>query len=422
MTVHRRDFLQSSLATAATVSALTATGAANKPNDRLRVAVMGVRGRGRGIIRGFSRLDNVEIATLCDPDESVIPRAIKEIHEPRQQPKIEKDVRKVLEDPNIDALLISAPDHWHALATIWACQAGKHVYVEKPISHNIAEGQLMVKAARRYKRKVQYGTQRRSGAHFKSAVEFVQSGKLGKIPFARTWIAGNRPSIGHKKNGPVPKGVDYNLWLGPAPQREFNPNHFHYNWHWFWEYGTGEIGNNGIHALDLTRWLLNLDAPKRVSSGGGKYFYDDDRVVPDTQVVTYDFKETCVIWEHRFWSKTGVEGQGWGVILYGEKGTLIFDKAGWHVEDGIEGSDKTSSMEKEHLQNFVDGVRKDTPLNAEIAEGHQSTILCHLGNIAFRTGHTLNFDGKSETIIGDKQANALLKRDYREPFSLPEKI
>lgn len=422
MSMNRRRFLQTSVAGAASLSALTVSGAANQPNDRIRLAVAGVRGRGRGLISGFSALPNVEIAFLCDPDANVISGAMEKVKNQKQLPKVEKDFRKVLARDDIDALVVATPDHWHALATILACQQGKHVYVEKPISHNIVEGRKMVEAARKHNRVVQVGTQRRSGAHFKSAVEFVQSGKLGKIPFARTWIAGNRPSIGRVKNSPVPKGVDYDLWLGPAPSREFNKNHFHYNWHWFWEYGTGELGNNGIHALDLARWLLNVAEPKRVSSGGGKFYYEDDRVVPDTQLVTYDFDNCSILWEHRFWSKTGVAGQSWGVALYGEKGTLMFTKKGWHVIDGVEASDKTVPMEKPHLQNFLDCVREGKRPNADIEIGHLSTRLCHLGNIAFRTGRALNFDVKSESIANDKQANQLLGRAYRESYALPKEI
>src|SRR5207248_8475811 len=191
-------------------------------------------------------------------------------------------------------------------------------------------------------------TQRRSAEVVARAAEFVRSGKLGKVPFARTWIAGHRRSIGHKPDGPAPAGVDYDLWLGPAPKRPFNPNRFHYNWHWHWDYGTGELGNNGIHALDMARYVANLDTPLRVSAGGGKYFYDDDQQTPDTHIATFDFPGTCLVWEHRIWSKTGAEGEPFGVILYGEKGTLIFDKNGWHVTDGVEASDKSSEMERSH--------------------------------------------------------------------------
>jgi predicted dehydrogenase len=417
-TLDRRHFLHTTAA--AGLTAAVAAGAAAKPNEKIVLAVMGLHGRGRGLLNGFCGFDNVEIAYLCDPDSTVLPAAVKVVESKKKQtPKTEKDVRKVLEDKDVTALAIAAPDHWHALATVWACQAGKHVYVEKPVSHNVVEGRRMVEAARKYRRVVQAGTQRRSGAHFHSAADFVRSGKLGKVPFIRTWIAGNRKSIGHKQDAPVPAGVDYNLWLGPAPKRPFNPNRFHYNWHWNWDYGTGELGNNGIHALDVARMLLDLDAPTRVTAGGGKFFYDDDQQTPDTQIVTFDFPHCTLIWEHRIWSKTGVEGEGWGVTLYGEKGTLVFDKKGWHVNDGVEASDKAAEIERPHLKNFLDCIKEGKRPNADIEEGHKSTRLCHLGNIAFRTGRTLRFDADKETILGDAEASGLLGRSYRAPFVLP---
>jgi predicted dehydrogenase len=418
----RRHFLQASAGTIA-LSALSAAGAADKPNEKLAIAVMGVHGRGRELIRGFTALDDAEVVCVCDPDENVFAEALKRVN-PKQKrtPAVKRDIRQVLEDKDVHAVAIAAPDHWHALATVWACQAGKHVYVEKPISHNLVEGRRMVEAARKYDRVVQVGTQRRSGAHYQSAAEFVRSGKLGKVPFARAWIAGDRKSIGHKSDGPVPAGVDYDLWLGPAPQRPFNANRFHYNWHWNWDYGTGELGNNGIHGLDVVRLVLGLDAPTRITAGGGKLYYDDDQQTPDTMVVTFDFPETTVVWEHRIWSKTGQEGESFGVIVYGEKGTLIFDKSGWHVADGVGASDKSSGMDTAHLKNFLDCVRSGQRPNADIEEGHKSTRLCHLGNIALRVGRALRFDARSETIADDTEANQLLGRSYRKPFVLPEKV
>src|SRR5262249_4869529 len=297
-----------------------------------------------------------------------------------------------------------------------------HVYVEKPASHNLVEGRRMVEAARKYDRVVQLGTQRRSMAHFASAAEFVRSGQLGKVPFARCWIAGNRKTIGHKADAAVPKGVDYDLWLGPAPERPFNPNRFHYNWHWNWDYGTGELGNNGIHALDVARWALGLDAPQRITAGGGKYFYDDDQQTPDTMVVTFDFPGTALVWEHRIWSKTGFACETFGTGLYGEKGTLVFDKKGWHVEDGVKASDKGTDREEAHLRNFLDCVRDHKRPNADVEEGHKSTRLCHLGNIAYRTGHVLRFDARTETVLDDALANKLLGRTYRKPFALPDRV
>ncbi|HLJ92850.1 MAG TPA: Gfo/Idh/MocA family oxidoreductase [Gemmataceae bacterium] len=413
----RRRFLQRSAATLGTLTALTAAGAADRPNEKVLLAFMGVRGRGKELIRGFSAFEDVEIAAICDPDQNVIAPAIKEAEKKQKKtPRVEKDVRRVLEDKDIMALVIAAPDHWHALGTIWACQAGKHVYVEKPASHNLIEGRRMVEAARRHDRVVQLGTQRRSAAHFASAAELIRSGKLGKVPFVRTWIAGNRKPIGHKPDGPVPTGVDYDLWLGPAPKRPFNPNRFHYNWHWNWDYGTGEIGNNGIHALDMARFLVGLDAPVRITAGGGKLFYEDDQQTPDTMVATFDFPHTCVIWEHRIWSKTGVEGEPFGIMVYGEKGTLVFDRSGWKVQDGIDASDRSSGTDRAHFRNFLDCVKEHRRPNGDIEEGHKSTRLCHLGNIAFRTGRSLRFDDRSETIADDPEANRLLGRTYREPF------
>ncbi|MFL5242056.1 MAG: Gfo/Idh/MocA family protein [Gemmataceae bacterium] len=419
--VHRREFIKQSAAAVSTLTALSATAAGDQPNENIVLAVMGVHGRGLDLIRGFSSCEGVEIAVLCDPDENVIPSALKAVNERQKKiPKVEKDVRRVLEYPDITALVIAAPDHWHALATVWACQAGKHVYVEKPVSHNLVEGRRMVEAARKHKRVVQVGTQRRSGAHFQSAAEFVRSGQLGKVPFARAWIAGHRPSIGHQEDAPTPKGVDYDLWLGPAPERPFNSNRFHYNWHWNWDYGTGELGNNGIHYLDSARMLLNLNAPERITCGGGRYFYEDDQQTPDTQVATFDFPHTCLTWEHRIWSKTGCEGQDSGITLYGEKGTLVFDKNGWHVIDGVTASDKAAPIEMPHLRNFLECIKDPTKRpNADIEEGHKSTRLCHLGNIALRVGRTLSFDAETETIKNDPDANKLLQRTYRKPFVLP---
>jgi predicted dehydrogenase len=419
----RRRFLQTSAASLAALPAVTAAGAAARANDKIVLAVMGVRGRGRDLIRGFGSFDDVEIAYVIDPDENVVAPALNDAEKSQKKtPKVEKDVRKVLDDKTVTALAVAAPDHWHALATVWACQAGKHVYCEKPASHNLVEGRRMIEAARKYDRVVQLGTQRRSGAHYQSAAEFIRSGKLGKVPFVRAWIAGNRKSIGHKEDCPAPAGVDYNLWLGAAPERPFNPNRFHYNWHWNWDYGTGELGNNGIHALDVARWMIGQDAPTRVTAGGGKLFYDDDQKTPDTMVVTFDFPGTCVIWEHRIWSKTGFEGDPFGTVVYGEKGTLVFDKNGWHVIDGEKASDKASDLERPHFRNFLDCVRSGKRPNADIEEGHKSTRLCHVGNAAYRVGRALRFDATTETFPDDADANRLLSRTYRKPFVMPDKV
>src|SRR5262245_34813623 len=416
----RRAFLASSLAT---LPALTAARAADKPGEKLRLAVLGVRGRGKDLVKGFSAFDDVEIAAICDPDLNVVPAALKVLssRHPRE-PKVVQDMQHVFADKGIDAVAVATPDHWHALATIRACQAGKHVYVEKPVSHNLIEGRWMIGAALKYERVVQVGTQRRSGEYLQQAAEVVRSGKLGKIPFARAWIAGNRKSIGKKADAKVPDKVDYNLWLGPAPERAFNPNRFHYNWHWFWDYGTGELGNNGIHGLDVVRMLLGLDAPTRITSGGGKYYYFDDQQTPDTQVVTFDFPACSVVWEHRIWAKTGLRNQSFGIELVGEKGTLVVDSKGWHVENGEELQAKATEIERPHLRNFVECVKSGKKPNAPIEEGHLSTRLCMLGNIAYRLGRTLKFDHRTESIIGDAEANKMLRREYRKGFEVTENV
>jgi predicted dehydrogenase len=427
--LHRRRFLTASAATAASLTALTAAGAAGRPNERIQIAVMGVRGRGRDHIRMFSALDDVEIAYVCDPDDNVVPAALKAVAaRQKRPPRVERDVRRVLQDKAVTALVIAAPDHWHALATIWACQAGKHVYVEKPASHNLIEGRRMVEAARKYHRVVQLGTQSRSSASLARAAEFVRSGKLGKTPHARAWIGGSRPNIGHQKDAEAPTGVDYNLWLGPAPERPFNANRFHYRWHWMWDYGTGELGNNGIHALDRLRWIMDLDAPTRIVAAGGKFFYDDDQETPDTLTATYEFPTCSVSCEHRIWSP----GTGDGAAIYGEHGILMLDREGWHVQKGVDATDKGDGEERSvegsvHQRNFIDCIKSSSGTsvrrpNADIEEGHKSTRLCHLGNIAFRTGRALRFDADTETLVGDAEANRLLGRTYRKPFVLPEKV
>jgi len=433
----RRRFLKTSVVSAASLSALSYSRAADAPNDKVVLAMIGigstvpgsVGGRGRQLIRPFSSFKDVDIACLCDVDESFFPFAQKLLAAAqRREARLEKDLRRIWEDKSIDAVVVATPDHWHALATIWACQAGKHVYVEKPASHNLNEGRRMVEAARKYSRVVQLGTQSRSSASLARAAEFVRSGKLGKIPHARAWTGGSRPNIGRQKDSEVPAGVDYNLWLGPAPDRAFNSNRFHYRWHWMWDYGTGELGNNGIHALDRLRWILNLDAPTRIVAAGGKFFYDDDQETPDTMTVTYEFPMCSVTWEHRVWSR----GTGDGAAVYGENGTLMFDREGWHVTQGIEASDKGDAKEQGvegtiHQRNFIDCIKKSSGTNvsrpnADIEEGHKSTSMCHLGNIAFRTGRALRFDAQTETCLADPEANELLGRSYRKPFVLPAKV
>jgi predicted dehydrogenase len=435
--VNRRAFVKASVASVAGLSALSYTRAADAPNEKVALAMIGigstvpgsVGGRGRQLIPPFAGFKDVDITHLCDIDDGFLPVGQK-LLTARQRPeaRVEKDLRRVFQDKSVDAVVVALPDHWHGLATIWACQAGKHVYVEKPASHNLSEGRRMVETARKYHRVVQLGTQGRSSASLARAAELVRSGKLGKIPSARAWMGGSRPNIGKEPDAVVPAGVDYNLWLGPAPVRPFNTNRFHYRWHWMWDYGTGELGNNGIHALDRLRWILNLDAPTRVVASGGKYFYDDDQETPDTMTVTYEFPTCSVTWEHRVWSKSS----GSGAEIYGENGTLVFDRQGWHVDKGIEAADKGDPSGQAiegsiHQRNFIDCIKNSSEStesrpNADIEEGHKSTRLCHLGNIAFRTGRAIRFDTQTETCRDDAEANRLLSRSYRAPFVVPATV
>lgn len=422
MPANRREFLAAS---ALTLSALSYSRAAQKPNEKLRLAVMGLRTRGRSLIPGFAAVPGVEISHVIDPDPAMVKPALAGLKNPASPPKVEADVRKALDDKSVTAVAVCAPDHWHALATVWAAERGKHVYVEKPVSHNLVEGRRMVDAARKYKVVVQVGTQRRSASDVVAAREYVQGGKLGKVCFARAWIAGGRPNIGHAKPSDPPKGVDYDLWLGPA-SGQFTKNRFHYNWHWFWDLGTGELGNNGIHALDVARNVLGLGAPTKVSCAGGKYYYDDDQQTPDTQVATFEFPEgpggakgVTLLWEHRVWEKKGPEDLSYGVSIHGDKGTLIFKGDGWEVRGGDGAKEPPGkNIVGAHQKNFIDAIRGEAKLNAPIEVGHASTTLCHLGNLAYRTGKTLLFDAKTET-TDSPEANKLLGREYRKGFELP---
>ncbi len=386
-------------------------------NDKVIVAVMGVNSRGTDLAGGFVA-QGAEIAYVCDPDVRAIQKCLKAIDgKQSRSPQGVQDFRKALEDKAVDALVIAAPDHWHAPATILACQAGKHVYVEKPASHNPREGELMIAAARKHNRAVQLGTQRRSMPGVIEGIERLKSGELGRVLFSRGWYNNSRPSIGIGKSAPVPEWLDYNLWQGPAPEQGYRSNVVHYNWHWFWHWGTGELGNNGIHALDICRWGLGVDYPRRVTANGGKYFYDDDQQTPDTHVVTYDFGEKGLTWEGRNWHRRGFEGTMYGVAFYGEKGTMLMEDGGYRIlaMDGKEVT-KTGGPEGDgaHLKNFLECVRSGKRPNADIEEGHKSTLLCHLGNIAYRTGRTLNTSPQSGRIEGDKEAMELWSREYRK--------
>ncbi len=418
--IDRRTFLGAAGSVAALAG--SAWGRPIGANDRVRLGVIGTRGRGAELAGAFGKRSDVAVVSVCDVDDGSIPPALKALEKAGQAtPRVEKDFRRLLDDREVDAVVVASPDHWHALMTVMACQAGKDVYTEKPASHNVVEGRRMVEAARKYGRVVQMGIQRRSMPHVQEAVAHVKGGGIGNVGMARAWIFKERLPIGPPAPAPVPAGVDYAMWQGPAPDRPFMTNRFHYNWHWFWNWGTGELGNNGIHGLDVARWGLGVDAPLTVASTGGNYVYRD-REVPDTQIVTWEFPQTCLVWEHRLWDKHPIEGTGFGIAFHGDKGVLIVDEAGWKVEGGAKAGGKATAGLGAHLGNFVDCVRSRATPNADIEVGHLSTRLCHLGNISQRVGRKLRFDASTESFPDDPEANALLGREYSNRFAMPDRV
>jgi predicted dehydrogenase len=421
----RRQFLGHSARNAAGAAAgmvgLSSTVALADRSKQIRVGVIGVRNQGKNLAERLARFADVEVAALCDVDSSLQSAAMKAVAEHQEStPTWQGDFRRILDDASIDAVVIATPDHWHAVMGVLACQAGKDVYLEKPVSHTVEEGTRLVEAARKYDCVMQTGLQQRSGAHFQSAIETVRSGQLGNVKFARAWIANSRRSMKPKRDEPVPAGVDYEMWLGPAQDRPFNVNRFHHQWHWFQDYGTGELGNWGVHLLDVARWGLDVGLPERVSASGGNYVFQGDLEMPDTMLATFAYPEHTITWEHRLWSNHGVEGRGSGVAFHGEKGTLVVDRSGWKVYDSKERlTSDASELANSHLRNFIDSIRTRQRPNADIEVGHASTTLCHLGNIAWRLGREVRFDEESQSFVQDEDANALLTKNYRGEWALP---
>ena len=393
---------------------------------------MGVHARGLALAHNYASQKNCEVLYISDVDSQSMNKCINEVEKIQNvRPKAAPDFRKALEDKSLEALVIAAPDHWHAPAAILACKAGKHVYVEKPCAHNPHEGELLVAAARKYNRHVQMGSQRRSWPNVMEAVKAVQDGIIGRVYFGKGWYTNNRPSIGTGKKLEIPSWLNFDLWQGPAPREEYRDNILHYNWHWFWNWGTGESGNNGVHMVDLLRWGMNLEYPISVSSSGGRYRYDDDWQTPDTQVVAWKFPgKKLVQWEGRSCNGRDIEGSSVGVAFYGEKGTLVIDGGNSYkiydlnnkllkdvknnyAVDPHNTIDPSKNLDALHIQNFFDGIRNGASLNAEIMKGYQSTLMSLLGNIAVRTGTTLAIDEKNGHILNDEEANKYWKREYQ---------
>jgi predicted dehydrogenase len=383
-------------------------------------------------------MKNVEIAALCDVDESVLNDRLADVEKlGGKRPQAFTDFRKLIEDKSIDAVSIATPNHQHTLQTVWACQAGKDVYVEKPCSHDIFESRQIVAAARKYNRLVQHGTNSRSTVGLREAVEKLREGVIGDVYMARGLCFKWRDTIGRKPVEPVPSGVHYDLWLGPAPKHEFTRNRFHYNWHWFWDYGNGDFGNQGIHEVDICRWGLGVKHPHKISAMGGHYMFDDDQETPNTLMVTYEFneggKDKLMVFEVRHWITNHEAGIGGekpgntvGNLFYGSKGYMAID--GYATYKTFLGRDQQPGPSRRegasNWANFIEALRsrKQSDLNAEIEEGALSANLMHLGNISYRVGRSITFDPATMTIVGDSEANKLLSRKYRAPFVVPKNV
>ena len=435
--MQRRSFIKNSaLATAGIGFSslhLPLWSRAVSPADKVMVGIMGTNGRGLEHIKAFSKIPNVEIAYVCDVEDGALGKGVNLVEKlTGKKPMAVKDFRKILDNKDLDALAIAAPDHWHTPAAILACAAGKHVYVEKPCGHNPEEGEKLIQAARKYKRLVQMGNQRRSMPRQTEAMQQLHNGVIGNVYFAKGWYTNNRKPIGVGKQIAVPSNLDWELWQGPAPREAYRDNIVHYNWHWFWNWGTGEACNNGTHELDCMRWALSVDYPTKVVSAGGRYTAKDDWQTPDTQVISFEFgNNKSMTWEGRSCNNYPEDGSGRGYIIYGEKGTLvnnggddykIFDDKNKLVKEAKE-SETTDTinplgpgenLDSYHFRNFVDAIVKETPLNSKIAEAHKSVLLPQLGNIAQRVGRTLYCDpNNGGKILHDKEAQQLWGRIYQ---------
>jgi len=335
-----------------------------------------------------------------------------------------EDFRTIIANGDIDTVSVATPDHWHAPIALAAIKAGKHVYVEKPCCHNVREGVLLDAAAKRYNACVQHGTQSRSGPGIRDAVKFLREGNLGKVRMAKAINNQLREPIGRAPDADPPAGVNYDLWLGPAPLRPYTRNRWHYKWHWFWDYGTGDMGNDGIHQVDQARWGLGVGYPKGVSASGGQLFYDDDHETPDTQVVTFEYDDCYLMYEMRLWTDYKMDGHDNGTVFYGDKGTLEIGRNGCEVTFIGEPKKRIGGGAdfNANVRNFIDCVKAGDPsgLNAPISEGVISAALCHLGNMATRVGRKLVFDTGTYTCVADAEANKLISREYRHGYELPE--
>ena len=432
--MNRRKFIKnSSLATAGITILPFSIFGKNAPSNKITVAVMGLNGRGTYLAENFSKINNVEVAYLCDVEDAAIAKGLKAFANTGKKPLVEKDIRKLVTKKDFDALIIAAPDHWHAPAAILGVTHGKHVYVEKPCGHNPYEGELLVEAMKKYPGQlIQMGSQRRSFPTLIEAAQQVKDGAIGNMYFGKAWYVNNRKTIGIGKKVPVPSTLDFDLWQGPAPRKEYLDNIVHYNWHWRWNWGTAETCNNATHELDCCRWFMGLDFPTRVNAAGGRYAYKDDWETPDTLNVSVEFgPDKMISWEGRSCNKYNVEGASRGFIIYGDKGTLVnLGNDDYKIVDadnklikevkasgGNTGANAVSAsgeLDMYHFENFIQSIKGEAKLTAPVSEGHKSVLMCHLANIAYRTGKQLSCNPANGHILNDDAAMAYWKRQYEK--------
>jgi predicted dehydrogenase len=437
MSTNRREFLQHTslgLATAAATVAVAQAQTKVASSDKIVLGIIGPGGMGTNHLKNLVGYPEVEIAWVCDADANRMNAAAKLVEGTRgTAPKTTQDMRRVLDDQAVDAVFIATPDHWHAPATILACDAGKHVYVEKPCAHNIREGRLMIEAARRNKRVVQVGTQSRSSAHVMKAMQLLKEGAIGEILTAKVWNSQRRSPIGHQQSTTPPKELDFDTWTGPAPLKPYQPNLLPGVWRWWYDFGCGDMGNDGVHNLDIAVWGLGVEThPTTIAALGGKYFFDDDQQFPDTQNVLFEYAPDAkgqrrqLAFEQRIWSPYRQEGYENGNAFYGTKGLLVMGHTvGWQLfgernklVDSMNGSPDLPA----HHRNFFACLRSGETPHADIGVGHLSASLCHLGNIATRLRRVLSFEPQPERIQNDSEGQALVRRQYRDHWGTPKGV
>lgn len=441
----RRDFLKKAVLSTSALSfggILNGMSAksyfnVNGANDKIRVAAIGVNSRGGALATNFAKQKGCEITYICDVDSRAIVKCSDAVAKIQgKKPKGEKDIRKVLESKDVDAVIIATPDHWHAPGALMAMQAGKDVYLEKPCSYCPEEGEVLINGVAKYNRVLQMGNQRRSWPNVQEGIQAIKEGIIGNVHFGKAWYTNNRPSIGIGKEVAVPEWLDWDLWQGPAPRVAYKDNIVHYNWHWFWRWGTAESLNNGTHMVDILRWGMDVEYPTMVSSAGGRYFFKDDWETPDTQVINLEFgKSKSMTWEGRSCNGRTVEGSSVGAMFYGDKGSLlitgsdgyrIFDMDNKVVKqqyskleiDPRNLMNPAESLDALHINNFFDGIRKGSKLNSDIVSGHKSTLLMQVGNISQRVGRSLDIDSANGRIVSDKEAMKYWTRDYQPGWEM----